>query len=98
MKSTQGICLCKGVMSAGLCLGIAGFAVYSMASARTFFAPEGNPVQMQASHDPLQNGMRIMETRRESTPRLTRPDHDDATVILLDDWSYTGKTKPSPYN
>jgi hypothetical protein len=97
MKVTQGTFFGKRVMSACLCLGIAGFAVYSMASAQTFFAPEGAPVQLDASHDPLQNGLRILETRRENGPRLTRPEYDDPTVILLDDWSYTDKGKPSPY-
>ena len=98
MKSVQGTCLCKGVMTAGLCLGIAGFAVYSMASGPAFFAPAGSPVQLQASHDPLQNGLRILETRHDRTPRLTRPEQGDSAVLLLDDWSYTDKSKPSPYN
>jgi hypothetical protein len=86
------------VVSAGLCLGIVAFAAYSMGSAHTFFAPEGSPVQMQTAHDPLQNGFRILQLHREAAPRLTRPDHHEPAVILLDDWSYTGKGSSSTFN
>jgi hypothetical protein len=98
MKTRQGSSLCKAAVSTGLCLGIVGFAVYSMVSAGAFFAPEGSPVPLQSAHDPLQNGLRILQSHREGAPRLTRPDHADPAVILLDDWSYTGKGSSSTFN
>ncbi len=90
MKTNQGISSFKGLTAVGLCLAIAGFAVYSMASAGTFFAPDGDTAQLQASHDPLQNGLRIQQPRHENPSRLTRTDANEPTVVLLDDWTYTG--------
>jgi hypothetical protein len=88
MKMTEGKCSCKGMVAAGLCLGIAGFAAYSMASGMAFFAPAGGTVQMQPSHDPLQSGVRIEESHRKEITRVTRPDADP-TVVLLDKLTYT---------
>ena len=80
-----------------LCIGIAGFATYSMASAGAWFAPNGNPVPLAASDDPVRNGLRIIETRTVDAPRVQRLANEDPAVILLDDWAFTSKGTPSPY-
>ncbi len=88
MKMLQGKFTFKGMMAAGLCLGIAGFAVYSITLARGFFAPQGDTVALQASHDPLQNGLRIDRPNTQAVPRVTRTD-GEPTVALMDNLIYT---------
>lgn len=88
---------CKCVFAAILCFGIAGFAIASLASAGSLFAPQGNPTALQSGDDPVRNGLRIIETRRADGPRLQRKEDEDSAVILLDEWVFTDKGKPSPY-
>jgi hypothetical protein len=85
------------VMPAVLCAGLAGFAIVSLASDGSLFAPVGEPTALQRSDDPIHNGLHIMHTRSNS-PRLERTWNDESAVILLDNWVFTSKGKPSPYN
>ncbi len=87
---------CKCVFATVLCLCIAGFALASLASAGGLFAPQGNPTALQAADDPVHNGFRILDTR-SVTPSIRRETNEEPAVILLNDWMYTGQTKPSPY-
>jgi hypothetical protein len=88
----------KWISAAILCIGIACFAIASIASDGGLFAPVGNPTALQTADDPVHNGLRIIETRATNSPRIERARNDDSTVILLDNWIYTTKGKPSPYN
>jgi hypothetical protein len=86
----------KSLLWATVCCVIAGFAAHTMVTAGTLFAPEGNPIKLESAQEPLLNGLRILETRAADSPRLHK--ENDETVLLLDEWTFTTKGKPSPYH
>jgi hypothetical protein len=91
--------ICKKLLAAVLCAGIAGFSIFSLLSGSGLFAPTGNPIALQKADDPVRNGLRIIEVRALNAPaRVEQTWSDDSTVILLDNWIFTDKGKPSPFN
>jgi hypothetical protein len=89
---------CKLILAGILCTGIAGFAIFSLASGEGLFALTGNPTALQMADDPVHNGLRIIDVRAVNSPRIERTRNEDSPVILLDNWIFTDKGKPSPYN
>ena len=89
---------CRWVLAAVLSIGIAGFAIVSLASGEGVFAPIGNPLALQKADDPVSNGLHIIEVRSGVSPRVHQTWDDDSGVILLDSWIFTEKGKPSPFN
>jgi hypothetical protein len=89
----------KKLLAAILCSGIAGFSIYSLFVGSGLFSPTGNPTALQKADDPVRNGFRIIEVRAlNAPPRVEQTWSDDSTVILLDNWIFTDKGKPSPFN
>lgn len=89
---------CRWMLAAILPIGIAGFALVSLASGEGLFAPIGNPLALQKADDPVRNGFHIIEAHQMASPRVERTWDEDSTVILLDSWIFTEKGKPSPFN
>jgi len=78
-----------------LCLGLVSFTVYSVAAAPAWFGPKGETTALSAADDPVRNGLRIVET--PNARRVQVQNSQESAIVLLDEWTFTGKTKPSPY-
>jgi hypothetical protein len=87
----------KNITAGILFLGIAGFAGYSLASAQSWFAPVKATARLEASDDPVRNGLNILNHREAVRTEARDPKTGLPTVVQMDDWTYTGKPAVSPY-
>jgi hypothetical protein len=90
--------LVQRVLGGVVALAVAGFCGYSLAAAQAWFAPASQVADLDRADDPVHNGLVIVETPRKPQVLPRRADNaDESPVILLDEWTYTSKGKPSPY-
>jgi hypothetical protein len=83
-------------LAGALFLAIFGFALCSLGLAQ-WFAPVKSPAQLEATDDPIRNGLKILEKRVPSSAKALHQVVDSPAIELLNDWTYTGKPKPSPF-
>jgi hypothetical protein len=81
---------------AGLAIAIGAFCTSSLWSAPSWFAPTQSVKALDRADDPL-HGLAILETVRKPAAAARARAADPDAVILLDEWTFTSKGKPSPY-
>ena len=88
----------KRVLSTAIFLGIAGFAACSLFTQNGAIGQENTPVYLEATDDTLVNGMNFINRIRRLGPARPVTLSAEPAVILLDDWTYTGKPTTSSFH
>jgi hypothetical protein len=96
MRTEKLFVFTKRAAGMGLAIAIGAFCTSSLWSAPSWFAPTQPVKGLERADDPL-HGLAILQTvRRPAASVRARAAEPDA-VILLDEWTFTSKGKPSPY-
>jgi hypothetical protein len=86
----------RGCCAAAVLFAIPAYAFYSVAPQ---IAARPASVALADEDDPIRNGMNIVERPTAASPRAEAArSGTDSDLILLTDWVFTSKGKPSPYN
>lgn len=94
MRST--LRFCQTLLAAAVVLSVPAYAVCSLQHGAA--SRPGNVV-LSDSDDPISNGLRIVDLPLPARPQEAAVKAGaDKDVLLLTDWTYTDKSKPSAYN
>jgi hypothetical protein len=76
-------------------LSVPIFAICSLIRAGSGSLPD---VVLSSADDPIRNGLRIVEPPVTAAQAGALPRHVDAAAeVVVNDWTFTDKGKPSPY-
>jgi hypothetical protein len=86
----------RTLFAAAMVLAIPAYAIFSMTPG---VGARSANVALADEDDPIRNGLNIIARPPAGHPQLDAgKTGGDSDVILLTDWVFTAKGKPSPYN
>jgi hypothetical protein len=81
----------RAALATGVLLAVPAFALWSLVGSGT-----ASEIELARGDDPIRNGLRIVELPLAAHPAAAVPT-DDTDEILLTNWNFTSKGKPSPF-
>ena len=87
----------KRAIAIVFCVIIGGFTVMSLVAPQLLSGAK-ETARLEPGDDPILNGLRILDRSRQDISIANAKNTSNPAIILLNDWSYTGKPKPSPFH
>jgi hypothetical protein len=82
----------RAVVATLVILAVPAFALWSLVNGSATYGTE-----LARADDPIRNGLRIVEPPVAAVVTARTSREDAAEEIVLNNWNFTGKGKPSPY-